>query len=106
MIILSIIIIIGVLIVYLISGLSLYAIIGGIIGLFLGSSLGVAGGGTAVNGIAIFGGIGFIIGGLISVRKRDRPKVDNISPVVDSWEKEHKLIYRINDGSSPKVVGF
>ena len=44
---------------------SIGSIIGGIIGLFLGTSLGVAGGGDAVSGTAIFGGIGFIVGGLI-----------------------------------------
>jgi hypothetical protein len=41
------------------------AIIGGVIGIIIGSSIGIAGGGDAVNGVVIFGAIGFFIGGLI-----------------------------------------
>ncbi len=62
---LTIAIIAGLIFAYKKVGLNIGSIIGGIIGLIIGSSLGVAGGGAAVSGIAIFGGIGFIIGGLM-----------------------------------------
>lgn len=65
MIILTIIILVAIYFTYKKVGLNIGSIIGGIIGLFLGTSLGVAGGGDAVSGTAIFGGIGFIVGGLI-----------------------------------------
>lgn len=43
--------------------------VGVVIGVILGSSLGVAGGGGADNGLLIFGAVGFIIGGLIGKNK-------------------------------------
>ncbi len=39
--------------------------LGGIIGLFIGGSIGVSGSGGADNGWLLFGAIGFVIGGLI-----------------------------------------
>ena len=67
---LTVVIIIVLYFVYKIVGLNIGAIIGCIIGLIIGSSLGIAGGGDAVNGIAIFGAIGFIVGGLIANKSK------------------------------------
>lgn len=85
MVILSIIIIVGAVLVVLKNGFSILAVLGAIVGLFVGSSLGIAGGGTAVNGVFIFGGIGLIIGGLIKpnkliTKKRTHGKVYNSPP--------------------------
>lgn len=46
-------------------GFNIGSLLGGIIGVIIGSSLGIAGGGDAVNGFIIFGAIGFVIGGLV-----------------------------------------
>jgi hypothetical protein len=46
-------------------GFNFGSIIGGVIGVIIGSNLGIAGSGGATNGFIIFGAIGFIIGGLI-----------------------------------------
>lgn len=64
----------GLLIIIIIVGLIWYTkaigfnagcIIGGILGAFVGSSLGIAGGGGATNGLVIFMAIGFVVGGLV-----------------------------------------
>lgn len=63
------IVVIGMIFIFYRIGLSTGSVIGGLLGLFIGSSLGLAGGGTAINAAWIFAGIGFIIGGLSSKPK-------------------------------------
>jgi hypothetical protein len=46
-------------------GFNFGSLVGGVFGLIIGSSLGIAGSGGATSGTIIFGAIGFIIGGLI-----------------------------------------
>lgn len=46
-------------------GFNFGSILGGIIGIFLGSSIGIAGSGGAASGVIIFGAIGFVVGGMI-----------------------------------------
>lgn len=52
-------------------GFNFGSLLGGIIGLFVGSSLGIAGSGGATSGSIIFGAIGFVMGGLIFKKNRN-----------------------------------
>lgn len=73
-------VIVGIIILYFFKKLfNTGGIIGAIIGGILGVGTGISGGGGASNGLLIFAGLGFIIGGLISNSLSNKNKLKKIT---------------------------